>query len=324
MKKGPNSKNKTKVEPLGDIFPKSLKVKAYMELFRPFTLLAPAIGGTCAAIMGSAHNDFENFTVLKLVYGVGTLVIVNIASNTLNAAYDVHIDKINKPYRPIPQGIISRDEALTIAWFLYLITLWRVATFFNTTYSFLVLIIMLVTIIYSAPPCRLKKRLWLSNISIAATRGMIGFVAGWSIFDDPLSPFTPTPWIIGFIMFIFLIGATTSKDFTDVKGDRKYGIRTLPVVYGTRRASIITAPFFVFPYLLIPIFSFMDYLNYYSNFLVIFVAWGFYVIYLLKNETMMRDTQFENSPVWKHMYLMLMSLQIGFMISFILPLHTLF
>ena len=56
-----------------------------------------------------------------------TLVIVNAASNTLNQVYDYDIDKINKPYRPLPQKLITKDEALTITWVLYLVTIWRIS-----------------------------------------------------------------------------------------------------------------------------------------------------------------------------------------------------
>jgi len=187
-----------------------------------------------------------------------------------------------------------------------------------------VLMIMLITMAYSMPPLRFKQRLWWSNISIAWARGMLGFVAAWSIFDDPLVPhgglpFNPTPWTIGAIMFIFLVGATTTKDFTDIPGDKKFGMNTLPVVYGPKKAAWVSAPFFVLPFLLIPIAIYMNVLKSASILLTLLVIWGFYVIYLLSNARFEADAKLENSPVWRHMYLMLLALQLGFMIVYIFP-----
>lgn len=305
------------------------KIRGFIDLIRPFTLLAPMIGGISAGLIGLSRiapigTGVVMDHITELVWGVSTLIIVNAASNSLNAAYDADIDKINKPYRPVPAGIVSKDEARSLAWFLYLVTIWRAATAFKLTFSFLVLMIMLITMAYSMPPLRLKKRFWWSNVSIGWARGMLGFVAAWSIFDDPLAPhdglfFNPEPWTIGGIMFIFLIGATTTKDFTDIEGDKKFGMNTLPVVYGPRKAAWISSPFFVVPFILIPIAIYFGVLKPQTILLTAFVLWGFYVIYLLKNAKFELDPHLENSPVWRHMYLMLLSLQLGFMFVYTVP-----
>ena len=47
------------------------------------------------------------------------------------------------------------------------------------------------------------------------------------------------------------------------------------------------------------------------------VVWGLYVIVLLQNHATERDPNFENSPVWKHMYLILFALQLGFTVVYL-------
>jgi 4-hydroxybenzoate polyprenyltransferase len=179
---------------------------------------------------------------------------------------------------------------------------------------FLMLIIILVTIFYSIPPVRLKKRLFISNLSIAFARGMLGFVAGWCIFGDP---FNRIPWIIGLLMSIYLIGAVTTKDFTDIKGDRKFGMRTLPVVYGKQKAIALSAPFFVSPFILIPLGIWRGHLIESSMILVVLTIWGAYIVMLLYKYGDTPDKKFENTPVWIHMYLMLMAIQIGFCLIYL-------
>jgi 4-hydroxybenzoate polyprenyltransferase len=226
----------------------------------------------------------------------------------MNAAYDAHIDRINKPYRPIPRGLLTRDEASSVAFILYFFALFR-AILISYQFFAIVLLISIITIYYSMPPVRLKKRFWVSNITIAFARGMLGFLAGWTIFGDPTDP---TPWVIGSILFIYLVGATTSKDFTDVEGDAKYGMRTLPVVYGPKRAALISGPFFIVPFILIPVSVLRGYLVVTANYMLILIVWGAYVMWLLQSHATARDPNFENSPAWKHMYLMLFALQLGF------------
>jgi 4-hydroxybenzoate polyprenyltransferase len=330
-KKTAKSKPKVRTTPkvdeiLGRFVPG--KVKAIIELIRPFTLLAPIIGGTSAALISLKVNggeipwpiitsyypfirwDFPQ--ILTLIWGVLALVFVNAASNSLNQATDLDVDKINKPYRPIPRGDLTKDEARTVAWFFYLMTLWR-ASWVNRSFAFFILLIMLMTICYSVPPIQFKKRLWISNLSIAATRGLLGFVAAWCIFDD--NPFdNPTPWAMGLIMSVFIFGTITSKDFTDIDGDKAFGMRTIPVVYGLKKAALFTAMFFVLPFFLIPVLMYMHYLIPQTFIMTVMVAWGIYVLILI-NEAVHKkeDKVLENSPVWKHMYLMLLALQLEFL-----------
>jgi 4-hydroxybenzoate polyprenyltransferase len=310
------------------------KLQAFIELVRPFTLLAPIIGGFSAALISFRVNkgvipwpqQYEAFPffrwdfvdpLMSIIWGVIALVTVNAASNALNQVHDIDIDKINKPYRPLPSKRILKDEARSVAWFLYLITLWR-APFLNRSFAFFVLILMLMTIAYSAEPLRFKKRLWLNNFSIAISRGLFGFVAAWCIFDD--NPFdTMIPWAIGLVMAFFLFGSITAKDFTDAKGDRKYNIRTLPVVYGRRFAAGFTAMFFIVPFVVIPLEALFDWLIPETFYLIALVGWGFYVLILMKEAAYAKhDEVFENSPVWKHMYLMLLALQFGFCTIYLL------
>ena len=65
------------------------------------------------------------------------------------------------------------------------------------------------------------------------------------------------PWFIGAIFMFFLLGAASTKDFSDIEGDRAGGCRTLPIVFGVRRAAWMIAPFFVFPWLLMPVGFFL-------------------------------------------------------------------
>jgi 4-hydroxybenzoate polyprenyltransferase len=307
-----------------------IRLRAFLDLVRPFTLLAPALGGLSGAIMAllvtnqlgtpylSASPPFFNWPglpFLTMVSGITSLVFLNGASNTLNQVYDRKIDRINKAYRPIPTGIVTPKEGIWIAVILYGLALWR-AAMVNRYFLLLISALILFTIAYSVPPFRFKKRLWVSNISVAIPRGMLGIVAAWTMVGDITDP---TPWIIGSVIAVFLVGSTTTKDITDMKGDRKYGMETLPVHYGKKKAIYLSAPFFIVPFLMMGIYWYFDLLPEYTPVMaLVFAIWSGIVIYLLYKEGDKEDIHFENSPAWMQMYLMLMGMQIGFLTLFIL------
>ncbi len=292
------------------------KFRGFIELLRPFTLFAPLIGGLSGAFLALAWNDKVHWDLdyMKLVWGVMTLVFLNAASNTLNQITDLDIDKINKSYRPLPSKVVTVKEAKVIAVALYLITMWR-AALVNPSFFILVMALIVITVLYSVEPVRLKKRLFINNISIALPRGMLGFVAAWCIFGDITDP---VPWIIGSIMAVYLIGGMTAKDFTDVEGDAKYGCKTLPVVFGNKVAIYMSIPFFIIPFLIIPVAVWFGSLPEFALILaLIYLVWGFILALLMFKMANVEDPKFENSPVWKQMYLMLMAIQIGFGIIFL-------
>jgi 4-hydroxybenzoate polyprenyltransferase len=185
----------------------------------------------------------------------------------------------------------------------------------NRTFGLFVLLIMLITIAYSTKPVRLKKRLWVSNITIAFARGLLGFVAAWAIFGDPFSDLTP--WFIGGVMMIFLIGAITSKDFTDIMGDKVHGIRTLPVAYGIKKSALISGPFFVVPFLLILVGLMTGVLKSDMFWVLLLAVWGVLIAILMQKVATREERIFENTIIWVNMYLFLMAMQIFFFITYV-------
>ncbi|MCU0799097.1 MAG: UbiA family prenyltransferase [Candidatus Thermoplasmatota archaeon] len=316
-------------DPLDKVEYAPKRLRAFVDLVRPFTLLAPVLGGFSGALLGLiTSGDLHSFDIapappfliwhsfpfFQVLSGIASLVFLNAASNSLNQVYDHEIDRINKPYRPIPLGIITEKEGLWIAGLLYVLSIWR-AAMVNRTFLLMVCVLILITIGYSVPPLRFKKRVWLSNISIALPRGMLGLVAAWTITADIGSP---TPWIMGSVMAIFLTGSITTKDITDIEGDREFGMRTLPVVYGKKKAIILSTPFLVAPFLLMVLYWYLGLLPGSSIVMAaVFFVWSMYLIILLIRSGDREDLHFENSPAWKQNYLMLLGLQMGFLVIFL-------
>ena len=105
-----------------------------------------------------------------------------------------------------------------------------------------------ITVLYSVPPFRTKRLGIWANLTIAIPRGVLLKVAGWSSVKTVIGL---EPWYIGAIFGLFLLGASTTKDFADMEGDARGGCRTLPIIYGVRRAAWMISPSFVVPFLMI-------------------------------------------------------------------------
>ena len=128
------------------------------------------------------------------------------------------------------------------------------------------------------------------------------------------------PWFIGGIFGLFLLGASTTKDFADMEGDARGGCRTLPIIYGVRRAAWMISPSFVVPFLMIAVGAWPGILT--GHFVLLLAlsagmtAYGLYVCYLMLRRP--EDLAVEENHVsWAHMYRMMFVAQVGFAAAYL-------
>jgi len=207
------------------------KVKAALRLSRPFTLVAPAVGGLLFSFMGYMRSGGP---IWKIPLTAFILAVANYASNVINQIYDREIDRINKPYRPIPAGEMTVDEASSLAILLTISALAMGFSLIGTAFGIILSVIMLFAWIYSSPPLRLRQRLLWSNLAIATPRGALGILAAYSSYSDPLADHGLLVFALGMAVYVF--GGNTFKDIPDEPGDRALGVRNFVTVYGSRTA----------------------------------------------------------------------------------------
>lgn len=301
-----------------------MKLTLYADLARPFTLVAPALGfvsGALTAIGASPRQPMSFEVLMPALIGAAMAAIFNAGSNALNQIYDLEIDRINKPKRPLTSGRMTMAEAWRFTYVAYALTLvlaWCVAPGGRHECFWIVLIAVIATWIYSAPPLRTKQRGMWANITIAIPRGVLLKVAGWSAVKTVVGD---EPWFIGAIFGLFLLGASTTKDFADMEGDRRGGCQTLPILYGVTRAAWMISPSFVLPFLLINVGVFTGVLTGHALYLhalgIGMTLYGIYVCYLMLRRPDDLATT-ENHVSWAHMYRMMFVLQIGFALAYLL------
>ena len=283
-----------------------MKTSLYWKLIRPFTLLAPLVGFLSGATVAQ-----HSFPPLAAYVGALAAVCLNAASNIINQIFDLEIDRVNKPERLLASGRVSMREAVSLAGGFTLVSFLLAWAVPNKEFFGIVFLTFWIVFFYSAPPLRIKRIPFLANFWIAIPRGSLLVISGWTSvksFQDP------EIWFLAAIFGLFVFGATTTKDFSDMEGDRRFGCRTIPIVLGIQRAGFFMAPFLIFPFLLLPIGATRGFLSGRLDVLkpvgLFLSLWGMYVTWLILRRPEALAVE-KNHPSWKHMYLMLIAAQIG-------------
>ena len=244
--------------------------------------------------------------------------MVNAASNALNQAADEKSDRLSKPYRPIPSGVIGADEAQSLAYILYLFALLRAVTI-NQWFGLFIFLIMVFTVLYSLPP-RIKQYLFINQVWIAIPRGLLGILAGWSVFGNP---FQRLPLIIGGLATVYLIGGMSTKDIVDAEADLRTGVKTMVNSFGIKKTAIISLPFMLAPFISIPLLINMGILEQFLWPLMILMIGALVIFYMMMIGDRESET-LENIHAWSMMYVIYIFYALGFAVLTIFqePLST--
>ena len=217
-----------------------IQPSAVLAVLKPVTWFAPIWAFACGAISSIPAIPAEADGVrLLLEVGLGLVLAGPLlcgASQAVNDWFDRHVDAINEPHRPIPSGRLPGRSGLAVA------ILW-------TSLSLLVAACLGPIVLgaaalgcafswaYSAPPLRLKRDGWLGNASVAISYEGLAWVTGAALVAQGL-PSNET-LLLAALYSVGAHGIMTLNDFKSVKGDRHFGIMSLPARYGVTLASRI-------------------------------------------------------------------------------------
>lgn len=281
-----------------------IKLRAYVVNSRPLTLALPLVGGFFIIHASVPGLSFFTLDPLKIILALLVLALINAGGNNINAAFDYRIDEINKPYRPIPRGLITIKESVWFGSILVSVAV-LLSLIVNPLFVLLVCVLAAATILYSAPPFRFKTKLWINNGWQALTRGVIGVLAAWSVYGGV----NLQTAAISATLFMFILAAQTSKDFPDVKGDGGFGVRTLPVVYGPEAAAKIVKLMLPGPFVVLLLTIVLGMLPMTGLVLLILAI---PTAYLAKNLRNIENLRVENNRSWVTFYICMLGFLVGF------------
>ncbi len=197
----------------------------YIKLFRPVNCLITFLSVIVAAFIASLNS----FPLSAVFFAAVAAALVAAAGYVINDYYDIEIDKIAHPGRPLVTGVINKNKVIIIYTVLNFIAL--VISFWISPLAFgFVLFTIIQLLLYSIS---LKKVILLGNFVVACLTGMV-FIFGGIVVENVTASVIPA-------IFAFLINFNREivKDIEDVEGDLNAGVVTFSARYGIKKSKLI-------------------------------------------------------------------------------------
>ena len=214
----------------------------FLELLKPVTWFPPMWAFACGIVSSGQPAAGQWWLIAAGILLAGPLVCGT--SQAVNDWFDRDVDAINEPGRPIPSGRIPGRWGLYIAIAWTLVSL-AVAALLGTWVLIAAAFGLALAWAYSAPPLRLKANGWWGNTAVAACYEGLPWFTAAAVMTGAL----PEPRILA-LAGLYSLGAhgiMTLNDFKSVAGDRRMGVRSLPVQLGIPRAAWTACIFMVVP-----------------------------------------------------------------------------
>ncbi len=217
--------------------------KLRLQLMKPITWIPLLWGVICGAAASGNYEWRPSFVLASLGCMLMSGPFLTGYTQTINDFYDREIDAINEPNRPIPSGAISLLQ-VKVQIFVLLFGGLGIAYLLDKWAEHKIPIVFLlalggsfVSFIYSAPPLKLKQNGWLGNYALGASYIALPWWAGQALFGR-------LTWATALLTLAYSLaglGIAIINDFKSVEGDKKLGLQSLPVEFGIKKASWISA-----------------------------------------------------------------------------------
>jgi chlorophyll synthase/bacteriochlorophyll c synthase len=215
------------------------KVRAHVDLADPVTWISPSIVTLCGALASGVGGGFQWVSgrdwALALLGALMTGPLGTGFSQSINDYYDRELDAINDPSRPIPAGMVTLAEARLNWMVLGGATLFLSLLFNNPLIVLLAVLGLILSVVYSMPPVKLKRHFWLGPPAVGLGYVSMSWMAGHLIF----APLTWESVWVALINGALAAGLLFLNDIKSVEGDKQHGLMSLAVAIGVQRTLII-------------------------------------------------------------------------------------
>lgn len=234
------------------VFLAYLTNKRFFEIIirdiRPFRLAHYELMFFLGLILGIKYGSIFRFNKTFIIFIPISIALAWLFSVITNNIEDYEIDKISNKKRPLINNKINPEAYKKLKWPLLFAAL-IYAGGVNFTAFFIILLFIGNYFLYSIPPLRLKRITFFSKLIISINSLILVILGFMLITNSELHKLNEFPNEIYPIFLIFFTAATNFIDIKDYNGDKKVGIKTLPVVLGLEKSKFIIGLFFVLAYL---------------------------------------------------------------------------
>jgi geranylgeranylglycerol-phosphate geranylgeranyltransferase len=210
----------------------SRKIKGIVQLFRPELPFSVGVCVVLGEVVALGGFPSARETILGFVCGF----FISGSALVSNDYFDLEVDKVNSPDRPLPSGAVSPAETILLAAVAMIIGL---AASFAISIPALILSIVfgLVGVLYN---WRFKQEGLLGNLMVASSVA-ITFILGGLAVGRPFSAI-----VLFFSLTAFLVdfGEEIAGDAMDIEGDKKRASKSLAIMRGKDMALRISGTVF--------------------------------------------------------------------------------
>lgn len=205
-------------------------IRYFYVMSRPVNVFI-AVMTILIAAMVTGNFQFNS----KLLYAMLTAAFITCGANIINDLFDVEIDRINKPKRILPAGLIGKNQAWWYFNLAYIIAL-SLALLSSWSMFFIAVLIALLLYLYSA---YLKRTVLWGNLAVSFSTAM-AFIYGALAVEDWLAGIIPA-----LFAFFFHFGREIIKDMQDLEGDLANKAITFPGKYGKKKSIFLINLIFI-------------------------------------------------------------------------------
>ena len=208
--------------------------RAFLRLVRPLNVVMMATGTVIGGVLASGAAALQPQAGGSLLMAATAAAAIGAAANAINDLFDLEIDRVNRPHRPLAAGVISPAGARA-AWAVLSLTGVALAILLSWMHAVIAVASVALLYLYSA---RLKRRAVLGNVAVAVVIGLALPFGGLAVIDFSVGGEGPL-LAGGLFAFVTTLSREIIKDVEDASGDLAGGARTLPIVAGPRLAAYL-------------------------------------------------------------------------------------
>jgi geranylgeranylglycerol-phosphate geranylgeranyltransferase len=204
------------------------KIVGVIQLMRPESSVPAGIYTLLGAYLATDQAAFLTQNTL-----LAALIVVLIVAYgfVINDYKDGEVDRIDKPHRPIPSGVVSLRMALYVALILALTVQVLAWTRLGAELALFAVATILLSTAYSF---FLKSTLLLGNLAMAILASSILIFGGLAAHGLPTKL-----WIATLLVFIYILAQEVFYTVEDLNGDSVAGLRTTATVLGAKRTVLL-------------------------------------------------------------------------------------
>ncbi len=216
------------------------RLSGYLELARPHNVLVAVLNGLVGAVTVWALVHHGVACTRPVVYALLSIAFVAAGGYAINDYFDADIDRLNKPWRPIPSGRVTPGEAYAYSLLLFAAGVYAgfAASIYNGVFALIV-----AALLYLYPAWMKRRRAMLGHLTVAATGAATiiygGLAAG--VCMGAVRAALAASAIPAAYAFTLILAREFVKALEDMEADAARGASTIATVYGEKLAKAAAA-----------------------------------------------------------------------------------